>query len=112
MFEPHPRCFARRVEGIAEANQSADSRLVSDHAGNAAAKRFASDHKMLLSTHRSDYVTPAVKKYRLSVRRGSCSSRATRAHINELKPHDAQIAVGQAFSHGCHEWRIHRCTRS
>jgi len=110
MFEPGARRFARRMERIAEADQASDLSLVRHHTGDAAAQRFAADYKLPASTERLNYLAPCIKQHRLTVRRASRAMLAARAHIGELKAHNAQIAARQRLRDGCHERRIHRCT--
>jgi hypothetical protein len=108
MFEPGARRLARWMKGIAEADQAAHLGLIGHHTCDASPQRFPADGELPAATQAGNHLSPRVKQHRLSIRRRAATTLASRAHVGELKPHDAQIIAGQRMRDSSHERRIHR----
>ena len=113
MTDPGALGLARGMEGIPQADQARDCRLVGDQAGDAPAHRLAPDEQPPARSPRPAQVVhdgvPAGDQRRLPVRRPPLAVLAAPGHVRKFEPRDPYAGRADPLGERGHEGAVHRC---
>src|ERR671913_487029 len=104
--------FSRRMEGIAQTDQTANAELVRDHAGHPPTHRLAPDKDFFTAAMLLDDAAEGIEQHRLPVRRAALPSLAPASHVRKLEPDDTNPPLAESAGDARHERRVHRPARA
>ena len=110
MFGARALGLTRRMKRIAEADETADVELVGDHAGHAAAHRFAANEKAveLIASQLTHRFAPRIEQHRLAIGCPSVLPSPPPRHVRKLETNDADRTRRKRLRHAIHPRRVHR----
>src|SRR5687767_12852154 len=98
------------MEGIAQADQTANAELIRDEARHPPTHGLSPDHDLRPAAMLFDDTTKCVQQHWLAVRRAAFAALAPRGHVRKLEADHTNPAIAEIARHAGHERRVHRPT--